>query len=102
VTDEELTQLDRRERNYDQVDVTHLITTEASGVNKVVVYVPRSASIEAYQIARNEGRAGIRRTYWDLVDDAFGAFGPEQQERYRATTPAPDIPVVDILEAREI
>jgi dephospho-CoA kinase len=102
VTDEELTQLDRRERNYDQVDVTHLITTEAPGVNKVVVYVPRSASIEAYQIARNEGRAGIRRTYWDLVDDAFGAFGPEQQERYRATTPAPDIPVVDILEAREI
>jgi len=25
----------------------------------------------------------------------------EQVERYRASTPAPDIPVVDLLEARE-
>jgi dephospho-CoA kinase len=102
LTDEELAHLDRRERSYDQVDVTHLITTEAPEVNKVVVYVPRPASVEAYETARDEGRAGIRRTYWDLVDEAFAAFSPEQQARYRAITPAPDIPLVDIIEAREV
>ena len=67
----------------------------------IYTYVPRPASIEAYERARDNGTAGIRRTYWDQVDAAFAAFSVEQVERYRASTPDPDIPVIDLLEARE-
>jgi dephospho-CoA kinase len=101
----ELENLDRRERNYDRVDVTDLITVlddDGGTVDGVIyTYVPRPASIEAYERARDNGTAGIRRTYWDQVDAAFAAFSVEQVERYRASTPDPDIPVIDLLEARE-
>lgn len=101
VTDEELRHLDRRERNYDRVDVTELVTTAAPDVEAIVVYVPRAASIEAYETARDAGTAGIRRTYWDLVDAAFETLGPDQQAQYRTSTPAPDVPIVDVIDARE-
>jgi len=101
LTDAELERLDRRERSYDRVDVTHLVTTTAPGVDCVVTYVPRAESIAHYEDARDGGTAGVRRTYWDLVDDAFAALGGAQQERYRSTTPAPDIPLADVVEAVE-
>ncbi|MFT5026424.1 MAG: dephospho-CoA kinase [Ilumatobacter sp.] len=105
VAGDELGNLDRRERNYDRVDVTDLITVlddDGGTVDGVIyTYVPRRTSIEAYETARDNGTAGIRRTYWDQVDAAFAAFSAEQVERYRASTPAPDIPVVDLLETRE-
>ena len=101
----ELTNLDRRERNYDRVDVTdQILITEASGgaVNgRVYTYVPRPISIEQYETARDGGTAGIRRTYWDLVDAAFATFGESHSAQYRASTPAPDVPIVDLIEARK-
>lgn len=101
----ELTNLDRRERNYDRVDVTDKITLldDEGGVvsGSIYTYVPRPESIAAYEAARDNGTAGIRRTYWELVDRAFAAFGDDQAERYRTSTPAPDVPVVDLLEAHE-
>ena len=104
VTGDELGNLDRRERYYDRVDVTDLITVlddDGGTVDGVVyTYVPRLASIVAYETARDNGTAGIRRSYWDQVDAAFAAFSTEQVERYRSSTPDPDIPVVDVLAAR--
>jgi hypothetical protein len=35
------------------------------------------------------GSAVIDRRYWDLVDGAFAALGPDRRARYHATTPAP-------------
>ncbi len=101
VTDAELEALDRRERFYDRVDVTGAVASAASVDDPIFTYVPRPEAVERYQAGRDAGIAGIRRTYWDLVHDAFAGFGDDALERYRSTTPEPDVPVVDVASARE-
>lgn len=94
---DELARLDRRERHYDRVDVTGSIEVRGAdgpGAGEpVMTYVPREEAIGRYRRARDEGRAAVEQRYWDLVDGAFAALGPDRLERYRATTPAPDVPV---------
>lgn len=97
ITADELVQLDWRERDYQRTDVTDLIRREdGEQAIRVMTYVPRASAIERYEMARDRGHAGIRRSYWDLVDDAFQQLGGNHHDRYRAT-PAPDIPVVEML-----
>lgn len=98
--DEELADLDWRERAYDRVDVTERITLidRSAAVrldDPIAVYVPRPAAIARYEQHRDAGTAGIRRSYWDVVDAAFVVLGDHHAEWYRRT-PAPDVPVVDI------
>ena len=101
VEPDELALLDRRERHYDRVDVTDRTTvggsTELSG--SVAVSVPRPEAVEHYERARDAGRAAIEQRYWDLVDRAFAAFGPEAHARYHSNTPAPDVPVMTLSRA---
>ncbi len=100
VDDDELADLDWRERAYDRIDVTDRITLidQSASVrldDPIAVYVPRPAAIARYEQHRDAGTAGIRRSYWDIVDAAFAELGPHHVEWYRRT-PAPDVPVVDI------
>jgi cation transport regulator ChaC len=105
----ELAALDLRERDYDRVDVTHQVTVAARGGrpvspgvgtdDRIVTYVPRPSAIDRYETARDAGRAAIRDTYWGLVDAAFAVLGPDRLQAYRTTTPAPDIPVVAVIDA---
>jgi dephospho-CoA kinase len=102
VTADELARLDLRERDYDRVDVTDATSVAPDGAEldgPVVTYVPRSRAIEAFEQARDAGRAAIEQRYWDLVDGAFAALGPDRVERYHATTPAPEVPVLPIRRA---
>ncbi len=97
----ELARLDLRERNYDRVDVTDLVRVLDVGeampeIHRAEVYVPRPHAVSVYQEARSVGRAAIERRYWDLVDGAFHDLAPGHGERYRDTTPAPDVPVLDV------
>ena len=96
VADDELVALDRREQNYDRVDITDMarVHGEHRASGPMVTYVPRGASQRWYQAARDRGDAAIEQRYWDLVDGAFTALGDDRRERYLATTPPPDIPVV--------
>ena len=88
--------LDWRERDYERVDITDVTTVDVGRFDgQVQVYVPRPSSIERYELARNEGRAAIRQSYWTLVEDAFASLGGHHAEWY-ARTPPPDIPVADI------
>lgn len=99
VDDADLAALDRRERNYDRVDVTEAMTVAAGAeIGTVITYVPRPEPVERFEQARAEGTAAISKRYWDLVDNAFASLGPDQRERYRATTPDPGIPVVELHE----
>ena len=102
VSDDELAKLDWRERDYERTDITdHVIAeTEIDEIDpfhgdRVVTYVPRQSAVERYEQARDERRAAIRRTYWNLVIEAFAELGGDHPERY-AATPAPDVPVADI------
>lgn len=97
VTDDELEMLDWRERDYERTDVSDMIRRDDGGDDSVVwTYVPRATAIERYLDARDRGRAAIRRSYWELVDAAFGELGGDHRSRY-ATTPAPDVPVVEMI-----
>jgi len=103
VADDELAELDHRERHYDRVDVTSrtvvhgVVGVSGQGVaEQVVTYVPRAEAQEHYRLARDAGRAAIEQRYWDLVDGAFAALGPDRRDRYHATTPPPDVPIVEL------
>lgn len=105
VDDDELERLDRRERHYDRVEVTDLVDTDdrlpgPEPGDRVVTYRPRREAVERYEIARDAGTAAIEQRYWDLVEGAFAALGPDRLDRYRRTTPPPDVPVRPIVRAR--
>jgi cation transport regulator ChaC len=95
---EELPALDHRERTYDRVDVTDLVTCELPPGREapVMVYVPRVEAVEHYERSRDAGTAAVEQRYWDLVDAAFAALGDAQHARYHGTTPAPDVPVLPL------
>src|SRR5262245_28255611 len=97
VAEDELVVLDRRERHYDRVDASSATTIiGANGVEgPVMIYVPRAEAIAHYEQARDRGVAAIEQRYWELVDNAFEAFGTEAHARYRST-PAPDVPVLSL------
>lgn len=104
VDDTELVALDQRESRYDRVEVTELVelapgASTVVGTAPVVTYVPRAEPIAAFEAARARGVAAITGRYWDLVEEAFGDLGPDRRDRYRATTPDPDIPVLVLAEA---
>jgi dephospho-CoA kinase len=99
----EVERLDRRERDYDRVDVTDEVAIAGSHTlpdgRPIVTYVPRPTAIARYEAARADGTAGVRRTYWELVDGAFAALGADRRATFHATTPAPDVPLVDVVAA---
>lgn len=101
VMESEFAELDRREREYDRVDVTHLATLDPAayefvGDAPIVTYVPRTGPVVAYEEAKVSGTAAITKRYWDLVDGAFADLGADRHQRYHATTPSPDIPIVEM------
>ena len=97
VTDDELARLDRREVDYDRVDVTALVETSAPVEGRIETYVPKPESIARYERYRETGRGAVEQRYWDLVAGAFAAFGMAERRRYFDTTPAPDVPVLELV-----
>lgn len=95
VEEHELVALDAREQQYDRVEVTQLALVHGVEVRgPIVTYVPRREPRELYESARDRGEAAVEQRYWDLVDGAFADLGADRCERYRATTPDPDVPIV--------
>lgn len=94
VRDDELVRLDRREADYDRVDVTAAVDAPVAG--PVETYVPRPAAVARYEAARDAGTAAVEQRYWDLVAGAFAGFGVAERRRYLDTTPAPDVPVLEL------
>jgi dephospho-CoA kinase len=96
VSADELAMLDWRERDYERTDVTDMIRRERTvTVDRVVTYVPRPSAIERYEDARDRRQAGVRQSYWTMVHGAFADLGGDHLARY-VSTPAPDVPIVDM------
>jgi cation transport regulator ChaC len=95
---DELTELDRRERHYDRVDVVAATTvhTDHPIDGSIMVHVPKRESIEHYERSRDLGTAAVDQAYWDRVDAAFAALGSAQHQRYHLATPPPDVPILPL------
>src|SRR3954469_1501646 len=69
VSPEELAELDRRERNYDRIDVTPLLDADLGGT--VWTYRGTEAARERFEA----GTAVVSRDYFDAIRDGFAAVG---------------------------
>jgi cation transport regulator ChaC len=69
VTADQLDELDRRERNYDRVDVTRQLDLELSGT--VWTYLGSDAARERFAA----GDAVVAQDYFDAIRDDFAAAG---------------------------
>jgi dephospho-CoA kinase len=90
-----LAALDQRERQYERVDVTALVDPAPDGT--VWTYLGRAPG-RARVAAGRTGTAtvAIQRSYVELVEAAFAAWGDDALARYHASTEPPPFPVLDL------
>jgi hypothetical protein len=93
VDDDELARLDRRERNYDRVDVTASIDAPPG---RTWAYVGSAVGRRRRADGERAGAAVIQRAYLDKVRAGFAALGPDELARFEASTDAPACPVVEL------
>lgn len=91
---EQLTRLDRRERNYARLDVSDRI--DAGGA-RVWVYVGTPDARERLRSARRAGSAVIAAAYLRAVEAGFAALGAEELARCRPSLAPSDLPVVKLV-----
>jgi hypothetical protein len=80
VGEAELTELDRRERNYDRVDVSDRI--DAGGA-QVWVYLGSAAGRARLEAGRHGGTAVIDANYLRAVEAGFSALGEAEHRLCR-------------------
>jgi Gamma-glutamyl cyclotransferase, AIG2-like len=85
--------LDRRERNYDRVDVTGAVPA-ARGT--VWAYVGSEAGRGRLQRAREHGRAVVSRDYLERTRAAFAALGAAALAEFERTAALGDLPVWEL------
>jgi hypothetical protein len=93
VAEDELELLDRRERNYDRVDVTDAIEC-ARG--HVWAYVGSRHGRERLRRARERGNAVVSRDYERKVHAGFRALGGVEYAAFLASTVLDGLPVWDL------
>jgi cation transport regulator ChaC len=87
VTRQDLNLLDVRERNYERIEVTDLISWAGKPDNRVVyTYCPRAVAVAKIDDAKASHRPiNVRKGYKELVETAFDQIG--RLDSYRRTTP---------------
>jgi hypothetical protein len=93
VAADELARLDRRERNYDRVDVSERI----EGFDgRVWTYTGSAEGRERLRRGRSEHRAVVSRDYLEKVHAGFRRLGPEAHADFLASSTLGDLPVWDL------
>lgn len=89
-----LADLDRRERNYDRIDMTAAIDSPPAG--RVWAYRGSSAGRARLQAGVAAGTAVVQRSYLDHVRDGFRRLGEAQYDEFLATSTLDDLPLLDL------
>ncbi|HZE04524.1 MAG TPA: gamma-glutamylcyclotransferase family protein [Solirubrobacteraceae bacterium] len=93
VTAADLQTLDRRERNYERVDVSHLIDADGA---RVWMYVGTAAGRARLRAGRDAGTAVIDAAYLAAVRAGFAALGEGEQRLCEPSLAADGIPVLPL------
>ena len=94
VDPERLAALDRRERNYERVDVTAAIDVPPEG--RVWTYVGSEEGRARLETGVREGRAVVARDYLNAAQEAFRALGAEHYRRFLSSSDLDGLPVLDL------
>jgi len=89
-----LADLDRRERNYDRVDVTDAIDSPPNG--RVWAYVGSTDGRTRLKTGIAAGLAVIQRGYLEHVQAGFRRLGDSEYEHFVATTDLDSLPLADL------
>jgi len=92
---EVLSHFDRRERNYERIDVTQAFVPAVDG--RVWAYMASDDGLERYRRGLAAGRAVVDTQYYKEVDQAFRDLGSEAYERYVASTLPPEVQQRDLV-----
>jgi hypothetical protein len=89
-----LVDLDRRERNYDRIDVTAAIDSPPDG--RVWAYRGSAAGRARLAAGIAAGTAVIQRSYLRHVEDGFRRLGPAAHADFLATSELDGLPQLDL------
>jgi gamma-glutamylcyclotransferase (GGCT)/AIG2-like uncharacterized protein YtfP len=90
-----LADLDRRERNYDRIDVTAAIE-ESPPDGRVWAYVGSSAGRARLAAGGAAGTAVVQRSYLGHVQDGFRRLGAAEYDRFLASSDLDGLPLLDL------
>lgn len=90
----ELADLDRRERNYDRIDVTAAIESSPDG--RVWAYRGSPAGRTRLEAGVAGGSAVVQRGYLDGVHAGFRRLGDAEYSHFLATSDLGDLPLLDL------
>jgi gamma-glutamyl AIG2-like cyclotransferase len=94
VDPEALADLDRRERNYDRIDVTAAIDSPPDG--RVWAYAGSPDGRDRLQAGIVAGTAVVQRSYLDHVCAGFRRLGDPEYDHFVATTELDSLPLADL------
>ncbi len=86
--------LDRRERNYDRIDVTAAIDDPPDG--RVWAYAGSPRGRDRLRAGIAAGTAVVQRSYLDHVHDGFRRLGEAEHDHFLATTDLDGLALVDL------
>jgi hypothetical protein len=89
-----LADLDRRERNYDRIDVTAAIDTPPPG--RVWAYVGSPDGRERLEKGLAAGIAVVQRDYLEHVHAGFRRLGAIEYDQFLATSDLDGLPLLDL------
>jgi hypothetical protein len=89
-----LADLDRRERNYDRIEVTAAIETPPDG--RVWAYAGSPDGRARFAAGAADGTAVVQRAYLDHVRDGFRRLGGAEYEHFLASSQLDGLPLLDL------
>jgi Gamma-glutamyl cyclotransferase, AIG2-like len=87
IRDAELPALDRRERNYERIDVAELLDVQLAA--RVWCYFGSGAARERFELGLAGGTAVVDERYRDAVREGFALLGAEALAEFDASTDPP-------------